>query len=465
MAPAQPQLKTEQPTAPPQQDSHVYSHVCLRVTMVRHIVRKQGLTRFTRVEDEDLTEYGILQAKALAHRFGKQKFDHIITSDLKRCIQTTHEIEKKQKDAKVSIDVRLREQHLADLAGKTKPAMLKHLKENDKNRDEYLKSKGGETSQVFKARVYDFYEDLILNHLVEPHNKFLDKLSDQEAERERQQKIKQGVAPTPLPTPADPAFPNEAKSPSSISSNTVQSQQPAPLTKSHSLPAPTTPPPLLVTSKTNTALTITTTPSPRSPSFLIPHPLLTPTSPTTTPLHVQQQHHRRRRRPAKFPTQNILLITHGGPVHTLFTHLQKDLSFPMTHHTPSRHTTFPKPTGIYVFEIRKYFWASGEWEWGGEIGVVNCVSHLARVRELCGDGVERDKARLEKGKGVWGRPGVVEDSGGKRGLPGLPEKVGNHGEYVADSSSQWYQTPQVSPESRNLPVGESPVVPKRSLGW
>ncbi|KAJ3077664.1 hypothetical protein HDU99_001038, partial [Rhizoclosmatium hyalinum] len=247
MAPAQPQLKTEQPTAPPQQDLHVYSHVCLRVTMVRH-----AETRLNKIHeggrymqgqlDEDLTEYGILQAKALAHRLGKQKFDHIITSDLKRCVQTTHEIEKKQKDAKVSIDVRLREQHLADLAGKTKPAMLKHLKENDKNRDEYLKSKGGETSQVFKARVYDFYEDLILNHLVEPHNKFLDKLSDQEAERERQQKIKQGVAPTPLPTPADPAFPNEAKSPSS---NAMQSQQPAPLTKSHSLPAPTTPPPLL----------------------------------------------------------------------------------------------------------------------------------------------------------------------------------------------------------------------------
>ncbi|ORY40139.1 hypothetical protein BCR33DRAFT_370477 [Rhizoclosmatium globosum] len=462
MAPAQPQLKTEQPIAPPQQDLHVYSHVCLRVTMVRHIVRKQGLTRFTRVEDEDLTEYGILQAKALAHRFGKQKFDHIITSDLKRCVQTTHEIEKKQKDAKVSIDVRLREQHLADLAGKTKPAMLKHLKENDKNRDEYLKSKGGETSQVFKARVYDFYEDLILNHLVEPHNKFLDKLSDQEAERERQQKIKQGVAPTPLPTPADPAFPNEAKSPSS---NAMQSQQPAPLTKSHSLPAPTTPPPLLVTSKTNTTLTITTTPSPRSPSFLIPHPLLTPTSPTTTPLHVQQQHHhRRRRRPAKFLPKTFSNYPRRPSPHPLHPPPKRPLLPNDTPHPVPPHNLPQTNRHLRIRDPQVFLG-----EWGVGVGwrdwVVNCVSHLARVRELCGDGVERDKARLEKGKGVWGRPGVVEDGGGKRGLPGLPEKVGNHGEYVADSSSQWYQTPQVSPESRNLPVGESPVVPKRSLGW
>lgn len=76
----------------------------------------------------------------------------------------------------------------------------------------------------------------------------------------------------------------------------------------------------------------------------------------------------------KLKTINILLVTHGGWIHTLTDHLTNELNFNLD---TELHHGFPKNTGVYRFVISKIFTDDGDYEWEGAVNLINCVSHLA----------------------------------------------------------------------------------------
>ncbi|KAI8612172.1 hypothetical protein BC830DRAFT_593827 [Chytriomyces sp. MP71] len=464
----------------PALETHVATHPCLIVTVVRHAetrLNKKGRGgRYLQGQlDEDLTENGLMQAKAIASRLRKQKFDRIITSDLKQTVQTTNEIEKYQKDAKVTTDIRLREQDLADLAGRKLPEVQKFLKESDNHLDGYLKKKG-ECNDAFKKRVLEVYHDLVIESLVEPHYDFLDKVVESEAKREAakaeywaekqqqhpQQKKKEGSSFSPATiveviaeaTATTKEATSELASVStkmtettmSLTQTSVNKAPPSPLLKSKSAPGSKAPRHItpLITGNLSTTTLGSNLPSPHSPSTLtLPHPLLTPTSPNRPSILST----RRQRRP-QFPAKHILLVTHGGCIRTLFKHLMTDLGFPVR----QAHVGFPKPTGVFQFSISKQFWADGDYEWSGLVVHMNNVAHLADL-ELR-HGLEAGRKREENRAGKKGK-GCV--------LPVLPKKMG---EYERDRSSEIWPTPQVSPEQSAPPqILPVPAIARKSLGW
>ncbi|KAI9344930.1 histidine phosphatase superfamily [Obelidium mucronatum] len=446
MTPPQPPQQLTQVPQPVPMEPHIASHNCLRVTVVRHAETKLNQKgpggRFMQGQlDEGLTEKGLIEAKALAYRLRKQKFNQIFTSDLKRSVQTTNEIEKYQIGVKVTTDIRLREQDLADLAGKKVPEVQSVLKANDKHMDEYLKSKG-EPSAVFKARVLEFYNDLVIENLVEPHYDFLDSLAEQEAKRDMELSAR-------MKNQQPPSTEKSAKNPEQDASLTENPTPPTPgpLNKSQSAPAhsinssPLVPP--LVTGNLSFSNCLA---SPHSPSYHLPHPLLVPTSPirSTTTASPPPQNLRQRR--PQFPQQHILLVTHGGVIKALFKHLTAELGF----HVKQLHVGFPKPVSVYEFVISKQFWKDGDYEWSGEVVQMNNVSHLAMMVEKHGEEKDRLMMRARRGKGP---PRTTNDG---KALPNLPEKTDA---YLKDVTSASCPTPQVSPEK------SGPPKVKRSLGW
>ncbi|KAJ3067946.1 hypothetical protein HDU98_008872 [Podochytrium sp. JEL0797] len=372
-------------------------------------------------------------------------------------------------------------QDMGPLAGLKRPQMQQQLHQANKNADEYLKLHGGETSTVFKTRVFDFYNDLVIESLVEPHYDFMDTL-EQDASaaasksgldpkqppvpRISEEKDPADVTPTPNTTPIQGSLPSvDICSPTSSTPSqpptVVATTTHAPLNKSHSTPAHShssrLTPPLTITTHSSTTITSFPSPSRRSPSFQLPHPLLTPTAvipPHTTTTATMNKHPKRPR----FPLVNILLVTHGGVVSSLFKHLTQDLGFiqpatALSHRggDPRRNPPFPKSTGVYRFVVSKKFWRDGEYEWCGGVEVENDVSHWAgMVDKYGGDGEKKGKKKKEE---------VAVVVGGRVVLPGLPGKVEVDG-YWVDESSRTNPTPHVSPEG-----AAPPVVVKRSLGW
>ncbi|KAI8841052.1 histidine phosphatase superfamily [Chytriomyces cf. hyalinus JEL632] len=401
-------------------NKHVATHPCLLVTIVRHAetrLNKKGRGgRYMQGQlNEDLTDKGLLQAKALAYRLRKHQFHKIITSDLKQAVQTTAEIEKYQKEAKVTTDVRLREQDLGDLAGKKIPEVQRILKAADNHQDGYLKHKG-EPMESFKTRMLDFYHDVIIENLVEPHYDFLDKVAEEDAKREEakaknhSKQLQTNLVPPAILEGAESSTPQIA--------------------------------PIEVANAGTTTSSVSNTTSPNRPSIL--------------------DTKKRQRRP-QFPQQRVLLVTHGGCIRLLLKHLMSDLGFPVK----EPHPGFPKPTSVNQFVICKKFWNDGDYEWSGLVLHMNNVAHLADMdkrhgpkADLTGNGnvaTTVDGKTLKKGNDVAVRK--HHDTGP---LPGLPAKSES---YERDRSTDDWPTPQVSPEQQSPPEIGVSKGPKKSLGW
>ncbi|KAJ3346283.1 hypothetical protein HDU83_003185 [Entophlyctis luteolus] len=441
-------------------ESYVASHRCLKVTIVRQWIItniRSGETEMSKVKkggryyeghlDTSLTETGRLQAKALAYRLRKQKIDHIFTSDLKRCVETTDEIEKYHDNVPVSIDIRLREQNLSDLAGKRVPEVQKILKESDNHFNGYLKKHGGETTEALKARVLEFYSDIIIEQLVVPHNKFLYSL---------------GIfSPTfSSPISSKPSQDHSVEEPDSLHHEYPIGERP----NRRNLPHV----------QTNNLMpsSVPATFSAQSTISNPPHPLLTPTvgasTPSTTttatatsPLKAPQTTAQQNPRRPRFPLRHIVVVTHAGPLNALLRHLAVDLAFPALYPQPP-HRTFPKCAAISAFAIDKSFWRSGDYEWRGAVLAANDVSHLAMLVEKWSDDVhKRDAARKRRGK--LPPQGTAASSNSRQ--TATEESAGNA--FSVDKSSWYDPTPQSSPEKTDPPCSDCAVnsVPKRSLGW
>ncbi|CAG8833131.1 536_t:CDS:2, partial [Racocetra persica] len=106
--------------------------------------------------DSELNKTGKEQAEIVGRRLRKMKFDHIYTSDLSRAKKTAEAIVKHHPDTPFTEDFRLREHDIGKLSGKSIQDALNLVKEEGATWGDY-----GEPDQDFKARVVDFFNDII----------------------------------------------------------------------------------------------------------------------------------------------------------------------------------------------------------------------------------------------------------------------------------------------------------------
>lgn len=111
---------------------------------------KEG--RYAGRKDIPLNEEGILQAKQLKEKLRNVKFDVVITSPLKRALQTAQEIT----DQEIIIDERIIERSNGELEGKLKNEIKEKIDFNDPNEKKY----NIEPITEFKKRIYNFLDEV-----------------------------------------------------------------------------------------------------------------------------------------------------------------------------------------------------------------------------------------------------------------------------------------------------------------
>ncbi|KAJ1561685.1 hypothetical protein HK405_003161 [Cladochytrium tenue] len=333
--------------------------------------------------DTEINERGAKQAEALAQRLRGARFDHIYCSDLKRAVQTADHIARHHPAAAITLDPRLREQHLGDLAGVPWREAKRRLRELDLTLDERAVASGGERRSDVRAHVEEFYQDVVADHLVAPLHAAMDRLAAAAAGRV-------GLPAVPEPATsrsegersplggndAAGGNPSDALKPSSapggrLSDDTrgdapalsVSLAPPSPSPAPQSTPGPAASaaekpvlrppsarPAALSVSTTRHAHTWDSTSDPDGPPS--PHPGLTPaallaaaaasaaagatpatsfascaSSPTTPSTQLATRAARRLHR------RNILVVTHGGPIRALLALLlSRDLAFALPEH-------------------------------------------------------------------------------------------------------------------------------------
>jgi len=130
----------------------------MKISFIRHgqtNYNKQGL--ITGHTDIPLNEEGLEQARKTS--FDGLVFDHIYSSDLLRCKQTT-EVINENLNLPVTYDARLKERNLGSLEGTAWEDMDEAMRENDKNQIFDYRPFGGESDQDTKERVFGFIEEM-----------------------------------------------------------------------------------------------------------------------------------------------------------------------------------------------------------------------------------------------------------------------------------------------------------------
>jgi len=126
----------------------------MRLIVVRHgetIENSKNISMGQR--GGNLSPKGTEQAKKLAERFKNRKFDAIYSSDLKRAVNTAHEI-LKYHPLKLNLDKRLRERFFGEQQGKLYP----------ENWDWGNLPSDCETDAEICDRVKKFVDDILLKH-------------------------------------------------------------------------------------------------------------------------------------------------------------------------------------------------------------------------------------------------------------------------------------------------------------
>jgi len=134
----------------------------------RFVVVRHGETRWNvagRIQghaDSPLTDTGLAQAEAIAHRLARERFDRLVASDLGRARRTAEAIARLTGHA-VESDPRLRERHFGEGEGLTYeeidarfPDAFSRTRETD---PDYVVP-GGESRRQFFERVRGAFEDI-----------------------------------------------------------------------------------------------------------------------------------------------------------------------------------------------------------------------------------------------------------------------------------------------------------------
>ena len=127
----------------------------MKIYLVRHRQVNHNLRRIYSREDEDLNETGISEAYELKENISNISYDIIISSPLKRAVQTANIINKYNKE--IIIDERLRERDPGSLSGKSLEITNREEYWNYYSKIQYGTS---ENIREFFNRVKDFLDDL-----------------------------------------------------------------------------------------------------------------------------------------------------------------------------------------------------------------------------------------------------------------------------------------------------------------
>ncbi len=109
----------------------------------------------------ELTEKGLFQARRLGERLREEKIDIIYCSDLKRAMDTAHEIKKFHPDVPIVFVKELRERDLGPFEGKTK-------EEIGMDKDvsaAFVAMEGAETSEAMFGRANAFLSRVLAKHV------------------------------------------------------------------------------------------------------------------------------------------------------------------------------------------------------------------------------------------------------------------------------------------------------------
>ncbi|RIA98742.1 histidine phosphatase superfamily [Glomus cerebriforme] len=133
----------------------------LHVTVIRHGETNSNLNHILQGQiDTKMNRTGMEQAESVGRRLRKLKIDHIYTSDLIRAKKTANAIAKHHPDTPLSTDMRIRERDFGRLSGLSIHDALDLIKNEGLTWDDY-----GEPEEDFKARVVDFFNDIVATHL------------------------------------------------------------------------------------------------------------------------------------------------------------------------------------------------------------------------------------------------------------------------------------------------------------
>ena len=150
--------------------------------------------RFTGWKDSKLTPEGFRNAKKVARKLKKKKFEVAYQTDLTRSKQTLKEVLKYHPNVKVITDNRMRERSYGDLAGRYHHALIKEIGEKQYkiwHRSYDVPPPGGESIKMVEKRVNAFIKDLLKkmkkenvnvaisahNNSMRPFRRYFEKLS------------------------------------------------------------------------------------------------------------------------------------------------------------------------------------------------------------------------------------------------------------------------------------------------
>jgi broad specificity phosphatase PhoE len=354
---------------------------------------------------------GLKQADAVGWRLRETEFDEIYCSDLPKCKQTVLAILKCQpKYAKpdvdllqfVTLDPRLRERvpifpnlekanmkGAGSLTGKPWPDIKPALTKMCKTYEEYLLQNGGEAFDAFQDRVLEFYASVIDKHLLDPSGMSLASLMHRDddgytplqLETSMTQLSLQPASPLrQLHNPNAPKSPLERKvltvlpSPGGIHS--VPENRNAVSFASVSQASMTN-----VIEKRASTIVFTVIPTPKSDSVCSNTPIqsLSTHKPMLSPLTIPSPNGNFEASPLPpLPAKirKVLIVTHGGPIELLFSHLLNELAC----EAKEVHTGFPKGTSLYRLKINRTSNAQKDWEWRGKVETMNDVAHHALLK-------------------------------------------------------------------------------------
>ena len=137
------------------------------VLLVRHAETVFNQQRRIQGQSEsDLSEAGVIQAKALAHRLARENFSTIYTSDLKRAYQTAEHAATRTGHP-ITVEVRLRERHMGIFQGLTLKEIEERYPEEHRKlaqRDPVFVIPDGESTLQLQQRAVGVIEEIATRH-------------------------------------------------------------------------------------------------------------------------------------------------------------------------------------------------------------------------------------------------------------------------------------------------------------
>jgi broad specificity phosphatase PhoE len=343
--------------------------VCLEITIVRH-----GATKYSNQKprilqgqsDTDLNEEGIEQAKALARRLRKEKFDMIYSSDLLRAKTTVEQILEYQTDVPVIYTHDLREQDVGEFQGVSWQKCKEILNERNMTFEKALEEKG-EPSNKFYERVVQFYSYLIDRYVIDANNIQTKTLS----------RSNTFYSINELSITSFDDLQSLALDDDNTKSNTVSASS------SYSNLASLIRNTAISRSSSSNSISNLNSDNNNPKEIIINKPFnqnsLLQAAVQKSVEASNNNGNNNTVKTRKFKMFRILIVTHGGFIKNLMKHLSEELKFQVC---CEEQWGFPKYTGIYKISIVNIKYKDvdhsiKDYKWKGKIQLMNCVAHLA----------------------------------------------------------------------------------------